>query len=302
MRRAPWTVGLVFLSLLPFSRASAFPHVVQPGETLAQIAERSYGQVDMERVLVSANGLDAQGGIPIVPGMRLEVPAIAHRRCEPGDTWTALAKELLGDESRADVLAMANDGSPWLPPADGQEIIVPYNLRVIVGQADTIITIAQRFLGSKEKAWILAHYNHLPDAIVHRGDVILVPLGALKLTDEGKKEAAHAEAFERTEATGTTREAQRRVDAEMPALLADVRSGRYAEALVLASRMLGYGELARPQVALLQRQLLEIYVALDADGLATAACRAWREADPQATLDPIYLSPKILAACDARPR
>jgi hypothetical protein len=41
---------------------------------LAQIAERSYGRVEMEQLLVAANGLDAGGGIPIVPGMRLEVP------------------------------------------------------------------------------------------------------------------------------------------------------------------------------------------------------------------------------------
>ncbi|MEZ4315684.1 MAG: LysM domain-containing protein, partial [Polyangiaceae bacterium] len=37
----------------------AFPHVVQPGETLAMIAERTYGKVEMERLLVAANALDA---------------------------------------------------------------------------------------------------------------------------------------------------------------------------------------------------------------------------------------------------
>src|SRR3954470_17087158 len=111
--------------------ATAFPHVVHSGETLAQIAERTYGRVEMEQVLVAANGLDAGGGIPIVPGMRLEVPALGHHRVSAGETWAGLAGELLGDPNRSDVLAMSNNSMPWLPPADGQELLVPYNLRVV---------------------------------------------------------------------------------------------------------------------------------------------------------------------------
>jgi LysM domain-containing protein len=281
----------------------AFPHVVQKGETLAQIAERVYGLVEMEKVLVAANGLDAGGGIAIAPGMRLEVPALGHRRVGPGDSWGSLAFELLGGEDRADVLSMANDSSPWLTPREGAEIIVPYNLRVTVGQADTIVTIAQRYLGNKDRAWTLARFNRLQDSNgVRRGDVLLVPLGEIKLTEEGRAEAARAEAFEKTEGGGAAREAQRRAEAELPALLADVRSGRYVDAVVRGAKMLAYGELARPQLASIHRQLLEAYVALDAPGLAFASCRTWRELDPGAKLDPVYLSPKIVAACESAGR
>ncbi|HEU4406370.1 MAG TPA: LysM domain-containing protein [Polyangiaceae bacterium] len=283
--------------------AHAFPHVVQKGETLAQIAERIYGLVEMEKVLVAANGLDAGGGIAISPGMRLEVPALGHRRVGPGDSWGSLAFELLGGEDRSDVIAMANDSSPWLTPREGAEIVVPYNLRVTVGQADNIVTIAQRYLGSKDKAWSLARYNHLQDSNgVRRGDVLLVPLGELKLTEEGKAEAARAEGFEKSEGGGAAREAQKRADAELPALLADVRAGRYVDAVVRGAKVLGYGELARPQLGAIHRQLLEAYVALEAPGLAFASCRAWRELDPAAKLDPVYLSPKIVAACESAAR
>jgi hypothetical protein len=283
--------------------AHAFPHVVQKGETLAQIAERVYGLVEMEKVLVAANGLDAGGGIAIAPGMRLEVPSLGHRRVGPGDSWGSLAFELLGGEDRSDVISMANDSSPWLTPREGAEIVVPYNLRVTVGQADNIVTVAQRYLGSKDKAWTLARYNHLQDSNgVRRGDVLLVPLSDLKLTEEGKAEAARAEAFEKSEGGGASREAQRRADAELPALLADVRSGRYVDAVVRGAKVLGYGELARPQLASVHRQLLEAYVALDAPGLAFASCRAWREHDPSVRLDPVYLSPKIVAACESAAR
>ena len=63
--------------------AHAFPHVVKAGETLARIAERTYGRVEMERLLVAANSLDASGGISVIAGMRLaailwrlELPAV----------------------------------------------------------------------------------------------------------------------------------------------------------------------------------------------------------------------------------
>jgi LysM domain len=283
--------------------AMAFPHVVQKGETLAQIAERVYGLVEMEKVLVAANGLDANGGISIAPGMRLEVPALGHRRVGPGDSWGSLAFELLGGEDRSDIISMANDSSPWLVPREGAEIVVPYNLRVTVGQADTIVTVAQRYLGSKDKAWSLARYNHLLDSNgVRRGDVLLVPLSEIKLTEEGKAEAARAEGVEKSEGGGGSREAQRRADTELPTLLADVRGGRYVDAVVRGAKMLGYGELARPQLASIHRQLLEAYVALDAPGLAFASCRTWRELDPTVRLDPVYLSPKIVAACESAAR
>ena len=277
--------------------ARAFPHVVKKGETLAAIAERTYGKVEMEQLLVAANGLDAGGGIPIVAGMRLEVPALGHRRAVAGDTWASLAAELLGDERRSDVLALANASNPWLAPADGQEIVVPYNLRVVAGGNDSLLTIAYRFLGERDKAWMLDGYNHRKGAAVRRGDVVLVPLSDLTLTAEGKAEAASAGALVRTEGTGKAREAQRRAEAELPQLAAEVRGGRWADAIARGNRMLGYGELARPEIAAIARALTEAYVALDATGLAETACTTWREADPAVELDPIELSPKILRAC-----
>ena len=279
--------------------AGAFPHVVKKGETLAQIAERTYGRVEMEQLLVAANGLDAGGGIPIVAGMRLEVPALAHHRVTAGETWAGIAIELLGDERRSDVLAVANGSMPWLAPADGQEIVVPFNLRVVAGGNDSLLTIAYRYLGERDKAWMLDGYNHRRGEPVRRGDVVLVPLSDLRLTAEGKLEAASAGALVRAEGAGKAREAQRRAEAELPQLAAEVRGGRWVDAVSRGNRILGYGDLARPEVAAVQRALTEAYVALDALGLAETACTAWREADPAAPLDPVELSPKILRACVA---
>jgi hypothetical protein len=108
-------------------RAQAFTHIVRPGETLAQIAERMYANPKLEVVLVGANALDVQGGAVIVPGMRLEIPAPGHRTILAGETWAELALTWLGsgDTARAEMLAISNHGVPWVPPTEGQEIEIP---------------------------------------------------------------------------------------------------------------------------------------------------------------------------------
>lgn len=289
------TLATVFLCALTFSGAAgAFPHVVKKGETLASIAETMYGKPSYERILVSANALEhAQPSI----GMRLEIPANPHRRVAAGETWASLAAELLGDPERADVLSIANDSSPWLVPPEGTEIVVPYNLRVEVGQGENLVTIALRYLGKRESAWVLDRYNGFRGKQPKKGDLVLVPLTDLRLTDEGKARAFAATAFQRSEATGTAREAQRRVEQELPGLFADVNAGRYVDAVTRGNRMLSYGELSKAQTAAIARQLLEAYVALDAKGHASQACRTLVESSPDLSFDPIYVSPKIIAAC-----
>ncbi len=298
IRRASLALAALALAGVVAADASAFTHVVQKGDTLASIAERYYGRIQHEKILVAANALDAHGGVPIVPGMLLEVPAVAHRRIKKGDTWPALATELLGAPHRADVLSIANGTSPWLPPAEGVEIVVPYNLPVITGGADTIITIAFKFMGDKNKAWVLDHYNGFKGRQLRRGDLVLVPLTDLPLTDAGRKAAQLAAAALHSQAAGEARAAQRRVQAELPALIADVKHGRYVDAVTRGTRFLSSGALAKPQLATVNRQLLEAYAALDAPGLATQACSQWRANDPKARLDPVTMSPKLIAACE----
>ncbi len=299
-RTARWQALAVVLfagAMAMTSDAAAFTHVVQKGETLAGVAERYYGRIHYERILVHANALDACGGFPIVAGMRLEIPAVSHHRVLAGETWQTLARDYLGDPHRAEVLASANDAKSWVAPEDGADIVIPYNLRFIVEKRETAPSIAKRFFADRESAWMLDRYNGIDGKALRRGDVVLVPLTDLPLTKEGEGAARASEASVRSQGGGSAREAQRTVAGELPLLLAELRGGHYLEATVRANRLLALGDLTVPQVADIHRVLTEAYVALDATGLAAASCQKWLEADPEAELNPIDMSPKILAAC-----
>ena len=299
--RLPVWLSRVLALVLPLalsSHANAFSYVVQPGDTLAGLAERFYGKIQNERLLVVANALDAQGGSKIVPGMRLEVPALTYVRIGSGQKWKDLAHSLLGGEHRAHALAEANDSKAWLfPPADA-EIVVPYNLRIVATGNETVVGLAYLYLGDRRKAWMLDHYNERKGRRLTRGDVLLLPLVDIELTEAGKQAATRAELLASKEAGGAERAAQARVQRELPELHADVRAGRYLDAVRRGLGFLSLGELTKPQRARIHRQLLEAYVALGATGHAAESCRRWSLEAPDAKLDPVWLSPKIIDACE----
>jgi hypothetical protein len=281
--------------------AGAFSHIVKPGETLAQVSDRVYGDAKLESVLVGANALDVQGGSIIAPGMRLEVPAPGHHTVLQGETWAELSLSYLGssDMPRTELLAHANKGVPWIPPVEGQEIEIPAVVTYIAGEGETVNTIAARFWGEPNRGWELNPYNHREGVPIKRSEIVLVPMPGLRLSESGRAEA-RASAERDGASGGMALEQQRRADAELPLLLADVRYGRYAEAVARGNRLLGGGALTHPQLAVVHRALLEAYVALDASVSAANACAAWKSNEPSPVLDPIRVSPKIRAACDAR--
>ncbi len=297
--------ALIFGVALLFATddASAFTHVVSHGETLAQIAIHVYGTPRFETALVGANALDAHGGSAIVAGQPIEIPAPSHHRVTEGETWFGLAKSYLGDGKRGDVLARANGAVAWVAPVPGQEIEVPAVVAHIAAESDTMPGLAQRYLGDPNKAWELDIYNgRKTDQKLLRGEIVLVPLLDLALTEEGKREARLAADRTRTQGGGQAYETQRRAEADIPPLYADVRAGRYVDAVAKGSKLLA-GDLTKPQLAAIHRALLEAYVALDAPGLAAGSCAAWRaNASGETRLDPRTTSPKIRAACGQKVR
>jgi LysM repeat protein len=299
-------LGLALLSTAAMvatpSDAAAFGHVVSQGDTLAQLAIRFYGTPRFEAAIAGANALDVHGGSAIVSGQLLEIPAPAHHRVKEGETWFGIARVYLGDTKRAELLARANGAVAWVPPVESQEVEIPSVVAHIAAEHDTMGSLAQRYLGDINKSWELDVYNGRDGKQrLLRGDVVLVPLIDLSLTEEGKKAARASADRARTEGGGQAYDAQRRAEADIPPLLADVRAGRYVDAVGKGNRLLGSGELTRPQLAAIHRALLEAYVALDAAGLAAGACSAWRtNAGGDVKLDARSVSPKIRTACNVK--
>jgi hypothetical protein len=290
-------IAILVLGLLAAPRqALALVHVVQPGDTLAAVAERYYGRIQYERILVAANRLDLAGGTPLIPGMHLLIPTVSYVTAAKGESWANLAQRYLGSNQRSDVLSIANGSNPWLVPEEGTRILVPYNLAVLLSSDETIVSIAQKYLGDAKHAWTLTHYNNLKKGQLERGTVILVPLTDLDLVESVRGANADPERVA-IDVNTNERKTQRRIAAEIPALIADVRGGRYVDAVARGNRFMASGVLSVPQQSLVMRQLLEAYVALDASGAATAACTEWRKLDPAAKLDANQISPKILAVC-----
>ena len=224
---AEWSSRRCFSPALSYSpgREPMPSHTASlPGDTLASIAEKYYGRIQYERLLVAANFFDARGGTPIVRGMRLEVPALEHRKVSHGDTWETLAADLLGSPSRADVLSIANGSNPWLAPEEGSEIEVPYNLRVVVGEGEQIAQVAYRHLGDMNKAWMLDRYNGL-EGRSSRGTTwcsFRSPICRSRPPGARRSRVAGATC---SEAGGLGKKTQRRIAQELPALVADVRAG-----------------------------------------------------------------------------
>jgi LysM repeat protein len=295
MKRAP--LFLAAISCVIARDAGAFVHVVRPNESLADIAKRLYGDSSREGLLASANALDVQGGSAIVPGMQLQVPACTYHKVTEHETWAGLARQYLGSAERADALARINDALAWVAPSPGQEVRIPYVLSYIAAEGDTTTEVARKFYGDPNRAWTLEAYNGKKQWKLLRGQVVLVPLADLELTPAGRAEAEGDQAREHGETGGAALARQRKVAAEIPSLLAEVRTGRYVEAVAHGNRMLAQSDLTRAELASIQRALVEAYVALDATAAATAACDAWHQNAPSATLDPTYVSPKIREAC-----
>jgi hypothetical protein len=285
------------IALAP-SDAQAFTHVVRKGETLASIAKDMFGRADYEYILVGANALDTKGGTNIAAGMRLEIPALGHQRTALGDAWPQLADRFLGSPDRANILAHANGAKPWTPPEPGTEIVIPYVLRYVASDGETVFDVAGHFLGDKMLAWQLVLFNDLKGNDLRRGQAVLIPLVDLPLTPGARAEAEAARTLERDEAGGDARARQRAIESRLPELYTWVRDGRWIEAVGLGEQLLGMGDATRPQRARIGKLLTVAYAALDAKGAAAQACRLYLENVTVVHLEPAVTSPKVLEACE----
>ncbi|MFW5925161.1 MAG: LysM peptidoglycan-binding domain-containing protein [Myxococcota bacterium] len=271
-----------------------YVHVVRPGETLASVAQRYYGDTRLENVLVAENGLTVEGGAAIVVGLRLAVPHVIYHRVRDGETWNDLATRYYGDPKRAFILIEANDGSIGKPPDGGAELLVPYPLRHVAEQGDTLVRVAKEFYGNGAYAKRLRRFNSIRGNRLKRGQIVLVPLMKLKLSDEGRKIVASETGVE--PAAGEVRELQERIDEQLPELRELGSHGRFTEVVALGNQLLGAGRLTGNQIVTIHRQLAVSYVALGRDDLAVRSFEVALGRQPDLELDAMRTAPTVMAA------
>jgi nucleoid-associated protein YgaU len=268
-------------------------HVVRPGETLASIAEMYYGDARRESVLVAENGLTSEGGSSIVVGLRLSVPTVSYHRVQEGETWAVLATRFYGDPARAFALIEANRAASGEQPDPGAELLIPYPVRHVASQSDSLRKLSKTYYGSQKEEKTIRRFNQLKHAWVGRGQLLLLPIEDLVLSEKGKQRAAAASAA--AAEGGDVREKQETIDAELPGLREHVRRGRYADAVAMANRLLGGGDVTAGQTVAIQRELGTALVALGRNDLAQEAFAAMLVEQPFTELDTVRTSPKVLA-------
>ena len=295
--RALLFVSALFLPSLGVRHARAddvaYAHVVRAGETLASIAQSYYGNAKRENVLVAENGLTDQGGSAIVEGLRLVIPTVRYHRVKAGDTWRDLAQRYYGDGNRAAVLLRANGAKPGTNPDEGAQLLIPYPVRHVVKQGESMLTIAELHYADRAEVRLIRGFNGAKGRLT-RGHILLIPLFDLLLSDEGrsKLEASTGQQLEQ----GATRAVQAHIDEQLPVLREHIQKGRYAEALALGNQLLGTGQLTGNQELSIHLQLATAYVALGREDLATIAFEKALARQPDLQLDSVRTSPRVLNA------
>jgi LysM repeat protein len=278
-----------------------YVHIVRPGETLASIAQSYYGDPRRENVLVSENGLDDQGGLAIVEGLRLIIPTVRYHRVKAGDTWRDLAKRYYGDPDRSAVLLRANDAKPGSSPDEGAQLVIPYPARHVVRQGETPATISESYYGRREEVRLIKAFNGgAKGGRLAREHILLIPLFDLELSEEGRARV-EATTGARVEG-GDVRALQSAIDQKLPTLHNYLVQGRYAEALALGNQLLGSGQLTGNQEISIQRELAHAYVALGRLDLAAQAFERALDKQPDMELDSVRTSPRVLLALEQAKR
>jgi len=288
-------------SVSPTHAEDAVVHIVRPSETLAAIAELYYGDPRRESAIVAENSLGLDGGSAIVVGLRLVIPTVRYHRVQEGETWAGLAERYYGDVRRSFALIEANAVGAGKQPAVGAQLLIPHPLRYVSTSHDAVRQAAREFYdGSTKTIAMLRRFNSVKGTRVSRGDILLLPLSNLVLSEQGRKLAQ--EQGRALAAAAEAREGQLSVHDELPALHEHVQLGRYVEAVALANRLIGTSHLTGNQVVSIERELGTALVALDREDLALEAFKALLEKQPDVELGLGDTSPRVLHVLDSAKR
>ena len=286
-------IGLTVLFGLFSTAAHGWTHMARAGETLDQLSVRYYGDVNKSIVIRAANGFVHPDDGRLAEGEPIIIPEITYVRVEEGDSWESLANRHLCSPRRAVFLAEMNDMSPDKMPPVGSVLRIPYHLRHIFAQNESLKTVTKLYFNNKRSVEWLKNYNSPQKKKYGRGEVIIVPLLNLDFTEE---EQRAIDAYRKSRYTQDDQLGQKKARDIIANLKYDYESGKYVQMVAAASQLLGYGRLTVPQEIGVYNFLAYAYVALDEKGMAVSAFKEALARQPEMELSSITTSPKILDA------
>ncbi len=266
-------------------------HVARSGETLTQLAVRYYGSEKKAMILRAANGFVHPDDGALTQGEQVTVPEPIFHRIKDGDTWNDLANRFLASKKRGRFLAKMNDFEKNKMPPPGTIIKIPYHLRHILATEESLKSVTRMYYRKTRSTRWLKQYNLTRKKRFARGDVLIIPLIDLKLTDE---ENARLEKNETERYSDEDMGSQKEAIKEIVDVKKAYEDGQYVEIVAMAGRLIGRGKLTVPQQIGIHNYLGYAYVALGEKKLATEAFVTALKLQPAMELSPITTSPKIL--------
>lgn len=271
-------------------KASSLNHVARDGETIIQLANRYYGNSDLSMVIRAANGFIHPDDGTLTPGEWVFIPETTPYQFKAGDTWESIADKYLASEKRGKFLAELNEYKEDSIPPEGTLIRIPYHLRHIFAADETLRSVSKLYYGKNGSSRFLMNYNLTRKKRFNRGEVLIVPLMNISLTEEEMKRVANerGQCFSDSDV-----EAQSLARDAIAKIKKTFEEGRYLEMVSIAMLTLGRGKLTVPQLIGIHNYLAFAYVALGETTLAFHAFEKALELEPTMELSPITTSPKI---------
>lgn len=285
--------ALIFLGSLAFTSkvdAQHLLHRIHIGETLSSISQHYYKKRSFASIIAKHNNLQLNQKLRTTS--RIRIPSawiyITTRRTR----LAHLARKLLGDKRKADVLQYFN---PKLPKkriikAD-TEILVPFGLSHRVETSDSLSKLAKRYLGDARLARLIETYNLLKSK-PSEGSTVLIPIGHIQITKQRLRELTNRRIL------GIKRDSKQQQRALIEANAA-LRQGDFWKVPLELIRLLASEVESDIRLVDIFKILAIAYVALNQQALAIAAFKEALLRQPNLQLSPMSTSPKVIKALHA---
>jgi LysM repeat protein len=293
---------LAFAALLAFAPptlAKEVVHVVGPGETLSDVADRYWGESGWADLLRTHNELRTRSA---PRGTRLRVPMPVERAVKANDTWASIGKSALGDSAYGPLVARLNRRDASVKPKAGETVRVPVPVNYRLGKGETLASLARRFLSGTRDWPLLAKLNSIQNpSRLRAGASLRIPV--VPRTTPAKIEPPRPAVLPMppsapapvAAAPAPLPETPARIKAIQKAAINSYFEGNYEEARdqmeALRPEMFKRGT-TEDQVELLEH-LTFVYVAFDNEKSACSSYRALLARRPHHRWDADQVSPKV---------